>query len=389
MKKFLGLVVAVIFLTFSVLAFAGSGGDQGQGGQGGAGGQGGQGGQGGVGGQGGNSNANNSNNVTATGGAGGHANAVSGSISGAISGSSSQGGNASIVDNSKTTNTNTNMNVNAPSATATIQKGAVDVNNTNLNINAPSATIQKGAVDVDNKNVNKINNKIDNNVSVENKVNNRNAQKQKQQQGQVQEQGQSLNNNQTISPRQSQNISQNFEATEIPAGLGREFAPSQGMINPSFVAPNAPVRVVKGTVPLSYLPKDLTLAEARELGKSGKTEVMVSSRVKYSMDKIVVVTGKGPGKNFVTGYSADGSVPAYAAALAVAMDLGAVSAEVVAQGITSTPSSFFIGLGSSYTQSQLSGSEKDNGITAGGSGLIGYSRGSQSSVFFFTIAIHR
>jgi hypothetical protein len=260
--------------------------------------------------------------------------------------------------------------MNAPSATAIVQKGAVDVDNTNVN---------KNKVSVDNK--------IKNTVDVDNKNAQKQGQKQKQQQGQVQ--GQSVNNAQTIAPTQDMKLEQTFEATQIPAGLGREFAPVQGTISPSFVAPNAPVRVVKGTVPLSFLPKELTLAEARELGKGGKTEVMLSSRVKYGMDKIEVVAGKGPGKNFVTGYSDAGSVAAYAAALVVAMESGAVLAEVVAQGITSTPSSFFIGLGSSYTQSQLSGSEKDAGITAGGSGLIGYSRASQSTVFFFTLAVHR
>lgn len=258
-------------------------------------------------------------------------------------------------------------------------------------IQGGSATIQSGAVKVDNKNTNT---NLNSNVSVNNNTNNINSRitvdpkltnKQNQQQGQGQ--SQSMINGQTISPSQSTQLSQTIEATKIPEGLGRDFAPVTPLPETVLVTPNAPVKNPKGFIPVAKLPKKMTLPQAQLMAKGAKVEVELFIKREWSVESIETTIQGGTLIGYVTGYGKT-SASAFAAALVAAMAAGAESADLANSGMTVKPSAFFIGLGSAYTNSTLSGTAKDMGNTAGGSGVIGYSSGSQTTVFFYTYAIY-
>ena len=243
-------------------------------------------------------------------------------------------------------------------------------------------------------------------------------QKQKQQQGQIQGQGQnqsntvtvapsntqsqantitvsptngqtqSINNGQTISPNQQNSISQNTEATKIPAGLGRDFAAPQDLPFTQFVQPNKPDMGFMMFDPKA-LPPVLTYGQAEKLAGKGKAEVMAIEDKPSYRTEVLKLVQQGDFIGYVTGTSKKSIVEAWGAAYICAMEQGATRVIIVKVGMESRPSAFFIGLGSSYTHSQLSGSEKDASNTAGGSGLIGYSTASQNQVVGVVLMMFR
>jgi len=255
-----------------------------------------------------------------------------------------------------------------------------------------SATIERGAVQNHNTNTNLNSNYNRNENTNVNLNSNKQGQVQGQKQGQGQAQSMTNSGNQTVnvgeSPVRVEGARMSVGGTYIDPGTGRQAPGTPDPINPQFVRPNFPA-TPRGFIPASRLPKEMTLEEARYLAKDGKAEVMLSSPTKWEMSEIKESKTGVPAKHFVTGYSESNCAAAWAAALEKAMLAGAERFELVSQGITSTPSAFFIGLGGAYTGSQLSGDRLQTGQTAGGSGLIGYSKAWQGTVFFYTLAIYR
>lgn len=156
-------------------------------------------------------------------------NAQAGASAGA-SATGGAGGSATIYNSVDPTNTFNPTNINAvgngvgnfsPSAKATIERGAVDVDNTNVGINKnKNVNINKPTFNNQDTNVN-INKNVIEEGAVKNYNTNKQGQKQGQSQGQGQEQGQgqgqAQNNDQVVAPEQTVIIKSPVQLPNIPS----------------------------------------------------------------------------------------------------------------------------------------------------------------------------
>jgi hypothetical protein len=317
------------------------------------------------------------NTNTATGGAGGNATATGGT-----------GGNASVYNSGNSMNFNSNHNENSNRNTNTATGG---------NASAGASSNATNTTNLTNNNNNTFN-PTSTNIQ---------GQNQGQHQGQHQGQQQSVNNSQTISPTQtnSQTLIQNVAA---PApGMGRQFAPNLEMPGP--INTQRHEGTGKGW---TVLPKELydaagipirfSMEDAKSLivgSVKSTVRATKSGAVKFdycyrmgSLPKDAEMVGriylrtKQPVLFGEPGVTDD----LIGTAAKLTMENGRNAFVILAQDVMTSPNSTTVGLGLAYTQSQLAGSEKENGMTGGGGTGIAYSRGGRTFddslivVFFVT-----
>jgi hypothetical protein len=198
-------------------------------------------------------------------------------------------------------------------------------------------------------------------------------------QGNQQQQGQQIQS----SP--SATVQQNFEATRVPAGAYRQnteiMIPGNVTI-PAFFGPFSPGWKIMDDITVFA---SLTMREAESLGSGAKCLLKLKSKIAWESDRVNILPqfdrklmADPVGIIFCTAGD-NTTVDVIAEAAKLAMRAGGTDIVLLKHKVSFGTAGWGAFLSGGYSHGNLSGGEKENSITAGSVGGLGYGKTSGTS----------